>query len=186
MSTATEVTTDELIEKLYSIEGKAEIVDRRIVRMSPSPAGNFPGSAAGAIYASLRLHAKRVGGRAYADNVVFLINLPRRKSFCPDAAYFTRPRSGMKFLNGAPVFAVQVRSETDYAPGAEKQISDKRAEYFAAGTKVMWDIDLVSDEPIRAYRAAAPETPQVFRSGESANAEPAVPGWTFPVDEFYD
>ena len=40
----------------------------------------------------------------------------------------------MKFFQGAPVFAVEVRSEGDYGPRAEREMAAKRADYFAAGT----------------------------------------------------
>ena len=66
-------------------------------------------------------YAKRVGrGRAVGDNKgTFRVNLPQRhcassKSFSPDAAFYTGPRAGMRFFDGAPVFAVEVRSEHDY------------------------------------------------------------------------
>jgi hypothetical protein len=36
------------------------------------------------------------------------------------------------------------------------------------------------------YSAGSPEQPTIFRRGEAANAEPAVPGWTFPVNELFD
>jgi len=29
-------------------------------------------------------------------------------------------------------------------------------------------------------------TPKIYRRGETAEAEPAVPGWKFPVDELFD
>ena len=35
-------------------------------------------------------------------------------------------------------------------------MSDKRADYFAAGTEVVWDVDLQSDDVVRVYRAADP------------------------------
>jgi hypothetical protein len=54
--------------------------------------------------------------------------------------------------------------------------------YFAAGTQVVWDVDLLSDEVIRVYRADAPDIPRVFHRGEIADAEPSLPGWRFPVD----
>ncbi len=62
----------------------------------------------------------------------------------------------------------------------------KRADYFAAGTKVVWDVDLLSDDVVRKYTAESPDKPVVFRRGEQADAEPAVPGWKFPVDELFD
>lgn len=62
----------------------------------------------------------------------------------------------------------------------------KRADYFAAGTLVVWDVDVLRDELIRVYRASDPENPAIYRVGEIAEAEPAVPEWTFPVDELFD
>jgi Uma2 family endonuclease len=126
-----------------------------------------------------------LGGYAYPDNVAFLVDLPNRKSFAPDAA-FSKEAPEMAFGKGAPIFAVEVRSEGDYGPQAEREMATKRADYFAAGTKVVWDVDLLSDDVVRVYRADTPQTPKVYRRGEAAEAEPAVPGWTFPVDELFD
>ena len=184
MSIATDPTTEQLIAELYKIPGKAEIVDGRILMMSPT--GDMPSSAGLAIAVSLRQYAKRFGGRAYMDNAAFLVQLPNRKSFSPDASYYTGPRARMKFLPQAPLFAAEVRSEGDYGPAAERQMAAKRADYFAAGTKVVWDVDLLSDDIVRVYRVDSPEQSRVYRRGDSAEAEPAVPGWTFPVDELFD
>ena len=153
-----------------------------------SPTGFEPGNAAFAISVSLRAFVKRTGasGVAIGDNVGFLTDLPRRKSFCPDAAYHTGPRTGMKFLTEAPAFAVEVRREGEYGHRAERELAAKRADYFAAGTKVVWDVDLLSDDVVRVYRADSPEQPTVYRRSDSAEAEPALPGWKFPVDELFD
>jgi len=160
--------------------GKAEIVDGELVLMSPT--GARPGRAGGAIYASLRRHEKTAGGGfAFPDNVGFIVNLPHRRSFCPDAAFFVGESSGPKFLEGAPIFAVEVRSEEDYGPAAEKRLAAKRADYFAAGTRVVWDVDFMRDELVRSYLAERPEEPRLFRRGETADAEPALPGWSIPV-----
>lgn len=91
----------------------------------------------------------------------------------------------MKFLEGAPVFAAEVRSEDDYGPVAERAIANKRADYFAAGTLVVWDVDLLSNEVIRVYRASDPGKATVYRRTEVAEAEPAVPDWRLPVDELF-
>jgi Uma2 family endonuclease len=62
----------------------------------------------------------------------------------------------------------------------------KRLDYFAAGTKVVWDVDLLSDEIVQVYRAGASDNPTIYRRGEIAEAEPAVPGWTMSVDELFE
>lgn len=186
MSTVTDPQTERLIAELYQVEGKAEIVDGRIVHMSPT--GFEPRQADGAIFVSLHGFVKRAraAGVAFGDNVGFLTDLPNRKSFCPDAAYYTGPRTGMKFPSQAPDFAAEVRSEGDYGPAGEREMAKKRADYFAAGSKVVWDVDLQSEDVIRVYRASSPETPTIYRRGENAEAEPAVPGWTMPVDELFE
>jgi Uma2 family endonuclease len=124
------------------------------------------------------------GGHAVGDNAGFIVDLPHRESFSPDAAWWTGEVT-MKFFEGAPAFAAEVRSENDYGPQAEREIEAKRRDYFAAGTRVVWDVDLLSDEVVRVYRADAPDTPTIYRRGESAEAEPAVPGWRMPVDELF-
>ena len=164
------------IEDLYKVEGKAELVHGEIVHMPPT--GDDPGYAGDEIYVSLREYAKRLKrGRAFADNKGFHVHLPHRESFSPDAAYHVGPRTGMRFLEGAPIFAVEVRSEYDYGPAAERAMAEKRADYFACGTLVVWDVDLLSEEVIKSYKASDPEYPVIFRRGETADAEPAVPGW---------
>jgi Uma2 family endonuclease len=65
-------------------------------------------------------------------------------------------------------------------------MAEKRADYFAAGTKVVWDVDLHSDDVVRVYRATEPDKPTIYRRGEHAEAEPAAPGWTMPVDSLFD
>jgi Uma2 family endonuclease len=101
-------------------------------------------------------------------------------------AFYVGPRSGGKFLEGAPVFAVEVRSEGDYGERAEVRMATKRADYFAAATQVVWDVDVLRGELIRSFRAADPDDPVLFRRGESADAEPALPGFRMPVDDIFE
>ena len=163
--------------------GKAELVKGELVLISPT--GGLPGYAAGEIFASLREYAQRTrNGYAFADNVGFIVDLPERQSFSPDAAFYTGELT-MKFLNGAPVFAVEVRSEGDYGPTAEQEMAQKRADYFAAGTLVVWDVDLIGEDVVRCYKAITPHEPIAYRRGEQAAAEPAVPGWKLAVDRLF-
>lgn len=174
------------IEDLYRVPDnrKAEIVQGKIVLMAPT--GDEPGYAGDEIFVSLREYSKRGhSGRAVGDNKGFKVNLPHRQSFSPDAAFYTGPRTGMRFFEGAPVFAVEVRSEGDYGPKAEAAMAAKRADYFAAGTLVVWDVDLLSEGVVRVYRASAPEQPTTYHRGEVAEAEPAVPGWAMPVNDLF-
>ena len=174
------------IEDLYHVDenGKAEIVNGELVIMGPT--GGLPNRAAGAIYVSLRRYEHHLPtGRAYSDNVGFKVHLPNRESFSPDTAFATGEPT-MKFLEGPPLFAAEVRSENDYGDAAEKEMAKKRADYFAAGTLVVWDVDLVSDHVVRVYRAGDPHKPTVYRREEMAEAEPALPGWKMSVDDLFE
>lgn len=180
MSTHLEAT----IEDLYQVPGKAELVNGEIVHMSPT--GAAPNYAAAEIFVSLRAHARKMGiGLAVPDNAAFRVDLPNRGSFSPDVAYHIGAWTGMKFYEGAPVFAVEVRSEGDYEPRAVRMMAKKRLDYFAAGTLVVWDVDLLSTDIVNVYRASEPEKPTIYRRGDIAEAEPAVPGWTMPVDDLF-
>ena len=175
------------IDDLALVEGKAELVNGEIVHMAPC--GDEPSSAGLNVTLHLKEHQRRTGaGRAYTDNIGYAVDLPRRRSFSPDASYYFGPRNGMRFLSGPPAFAVEVRSEHDYGPRAERDMRQKRADYFSAGTTVVWDVDLRAADPIRKFTAElGPDTPSaVFGWGGVADAEPAVRGWTMPVDDLRD
>lgn len=182
MASATRATLDDLAR--FSGEGKVELVNGELVHMAPT--GGRPGYAGDEIHASLRAHSKQTGeGRAVGDNKGFVVRLAHRESFSPDAAYYIGPDPGMRFYEGAPIFAVEVRSEGDHGPAAEAAMAAKRADYFEAGTLVVWDVDLIGPDVVRVHRASAPDAPTVYRRGERAEAEPAVPGWTMAVDELF-
>lgn len=179
------------IEDLYEVDEKAEIVNGEIIRFMAT--GRLPGYAADEVFVSLRQYAKQQhdGSIAVGDNKAFYVRLPNRTSFSPDAAYYVGPNSGMKFYEGAPVFAVEVRSENDYGLTAEVDMAAKRRDYFAAGTQTVWDVDLLSEQGasvIRKYIAATgADTPAaIFAPSEVADALPALPGWAMPVDDLFE
>ncbi len=172
------------IEDLYRVaeDGKAELIDGEIVLMAPT--GGIPSRTSGEIYVSLREYERRTGrGYAFPDNAGFVVDLPHRGSFSPDAAFHVGPLRGGRFLDGVPIFAAEVRSENDYGEKAEREMAEKRADYFAAGTLVVWDVDVLREHVVRVYRADDPDQPTIYQSGDVAEAEPALPGWTMPVDD---
>ena len=174
------------IEDLYHVpeNGKAELINGELVLIPPT--GRLPNYAAGEVFISLREYALRTKlGHAVTDNAGFIVNLPHRKSFSPSAGFFTNRELDMKFIEGAPLFAVEVRSEDDYGPAAERKLARKISDYFAAGTEVVWDVDLLSEDVVRSYRADNPDKPTVYRRGQSAEAEPALPGWSMSVDDLF-
>ena len=175
------------IDDLYKTEGKAELIGGRIVEYMAT--GDLPGLIAFEIAVALREWSKReMRGIVHADNVGYVVPelSSGRESFCPDASFYDgpRPANRMKFIPGPPTLAVEVRSEGDYGPAAERELAAKRADYFEAGTKVVWDVDTLT-EVIRVYRHDQPELPVNYGRGQYAEAEPAVPGWKVAVDDLF-
>jgi Uma2 family endonuclease len=172
------------IEDLLRTEGKAELIGGRIVHLMPT--GRTPNRIAGRIFRSLDDHAEATGrGEVYTDNMGFTVpELPSgRESFSPDVSYYVGPfpANSMRFIEGPPTFAVEVRSENDHGPAGERAMAAKRADYFAAGTLAVWDVDPDAGL-IHAYHATDPEHPVTFARGQEADAGPAVPGWRVAVD----
>jgi Uma2 family endonuclease len=184
MSTAAQRAT---LDDLYRFPGKAELIGGRIVELMAT--GRRPNRVALRIVRGLDDYAQARGvGEAYTDNMGFAIpRLPSgRESFSPDASYYDGPfpANEMRFIEGPPTFAVEVRSEGDYGDAAEVEMVAKRADYFAAGTVVVWDVDPVA-ETIACYRAASPTQPVLFQRGDVADAEPGVPGWRINVADVF-
>ena len=169
------------LDDLMRTEGKAELIAGRIVVRRLL--GCLPGVLVGRILRRLADYADVCGGEVYSSTLVFAVAelLSGRESFSPDCSYFTGrlPANRMKFIDGPPDFAVEVRSEGDYSFAAEQEMAAKRADYFEAGTLVVWDVDPVA-KTVRKFNADG--TDQLFTEQDTANAEPAAPGWALPLD----
>ena len=175
------------LDDLHRVEGKAELISGRIVHLMPT--GYKPNRVAGVIYRSLDDHAMAAGrGVAFTDNMGFAVPelSSGRQSFSPDSSYYIGPlpQDDMDFVEGPPTLAVEVRSKSDYGASAEAKMAAKWADYFEAGTKVVWDVDPEA-QLIRSYWSPTPDQPTVFSAGQIADAEPAVPGWRLPVDRVF-
>ncbi|HEV3237280.1 MAG TPA: Uma2 family endonuclease [Gemmataceae bacterium] len=171
-------------DDLYRTEGKAELIGGRIVQFMAS--GHLPSRVASRIYRRLDEYAEaRNKGHAYGDGIGFAVAelTSGRESFSPDASFYDGPLPAnlMRFIEGPPKLAVEVRSEFDYSPSADLEMQAKRADYFEAGTQVVWDVDPKA-ECIHVYRADKPDQAVTYRRGAAAEAEPAVPGWRVSVD----
>jgi Uma2 family endonuclease len=169
------------LDDLMRTEGKAELIGGRIVTFMAT--GDLPNEIAGRIYRKLADYADVRGGHVRTDGIGYRVTelFSGRESFSPDCSYFTGrlPANRMKFIDGPPDFAVEVRSEGDYGTAAEFEMAAKRADYFEAGTLVVWDVDPVA-KTVRKYSVDG--TNQLFTELGTANAEPAAPGWSLPLD----
>jgi Uma2 family endonuclease len=91
------------------------------------------------------------------------------------------PENREDFLPEPPVFAVEIRSKDDHGIQAESRLKAKRDDYFQAGTKGVWDVDMTSETPVRLYLAEQNEDGIGFPHGEQAHAEPYLPGWRLNI-----
>ena len=171
------------LDDLMRYDGIAELISGVIVPKMGT--GSRPARVGGRIYRFLDDYAVATGrGVAHPDGCTFAVPelSSRRESFVPDASYYSgpMPANDMGFIDGAPDLAVEVRSEHDHGPKPERVMAEKRADYFEAGTLVVWDVDPVANT-VRAYAADAPESPRVFAATDTADAEPHLPGWRLPL-----
>ena len=169
---------------LKRVKGKSELVAGRIVVYPPMVVGQA--LVAQRIAFNLYDHAEATGvGESGTRSLGYVVPRLRsgRESFCADATYYTgpRPTDPRGFMPGPPTLAVEVRGADEDGPAAEQTRVDKRADYFEAGTLVIWDVN-PWEGWIGCYRASAPFAPQRFGTGDTADAEPAVPGWRLSVD----
>jgi Uma2 family endonuclease len=186
-ATSPTILARQTLDDLAREPGKAELIGGRIVHLMPT--GLRPNFVAVRILRSLADYVDTIGqGVALMDNMGFAVpELPSgRESFSPDVAYYSGPFSldDMRFIQGAPTLAVEVRSEGDYGPAAERSLLAKRSDYFASGTVVVWDVDPKAD-CVHSYRSESPDRPTTFPRGQVADAEPALPGWRIEVDRIF-
>ena len=175
------------LDDLQVVEGKAELIAGKVVPLMPT--GHRPNQIAGEIFVSLKAQVRAMGrGVAYTDNMGFAVSeLPSgRQSFSPDVSYYdgALPTDEMDFVKGPPTFAVEVRSKGDYGDSAEAEMAARRADYFLAGTLVVWDVDPRS-RCVRVYRSDTPEQPDLFLEGQQADASAALPGWSMAVADLF-
>lgn len=181
------VPTTFTIDDLHRIEGRAELIGGRIVRLPMF--GVLPARIVGRLALSLDRHAEQTGrGEMLTSTVAYTFPALRsgRQSFCAAVSFYhgPPPPDPMGFLEGPPTFAVEVRTLGEFGPAADRDYAAKRADYFEAGTLVVWDVDPIA-EVIRSYRHDRPDTPITFTRGQVADAEPVVPSWRVEVDSLF-
>jgi Uma2 family endonuclease len=167
-------------EDLEQVDGLAEIVNGEIMQLPPK---DFRHTRA-AMYISdvlVEYEARTQLGLAFVTGQHYPVLLPHRLSFCPDVSFYEPLKVG-KSDSGGLVFVVEIRSAGDYGLPAERARAAKRADYFAVGTKVVWDVDIRQEGWIRSYRSEEPMSPLVFKRGDHAHAEPALINWSLSVN----
>lgn len=182
------IQTAATLDDLMRFDGKAELISGRIVPIMPS--GYLHGKLAKRITRSLDDYTLAGAlGEAIQDGTAYGFDKPLpsgRQSISPDVSYYTGPppKNLTGYIRGFPIFAVEVRSENDYGPAADREYEEKRTDYFTAGTEIVWDVD-PDAKTITAYKAGDPAQPIEFGLGDTADAEPVLPGWRLNVTDLF-
>jgi hypothetical protein len=162
---------------LMRVEGRAELVKGEIVLFRPLYYGEA--TIVGNVFDSLRTHQRRSFGDVHTTTLVYALpdHPSGRQSISPAFSWYhgPLPENDMGPIIGPPTFAGEFSEQMNPA---------RLADYFEAGTRVIWEV-FVREKRIRKY---TPDrvAPTVFDLGGVADAEPAIPGWRITVDAVFE
>jgi Uma2 family endonuclease len=187
MSTASVPADDRIItgEELARMGdlGRCELVDGRIVRMSPTgyrhgdieariaeALGTFvrPRKLGRVLTGEVGLYTRRNPDRVRGADVLFITN-----------ATYERRTPGMAYLDVAPELVVEVLSPDDRAV----EVNQKLREYFAIGVRQVWVADPEACS-VSAYRS--PTDVSEFRETDRLSGGDVLPGFDVAVFALFE
>lgn len=163
--------------------GRCELIDGRIVRMSPTnyEHGGVEVNLASLLRAFVR---PRKLGRVLAGEVgVYTRRNPDRVRgadvvFISKEAYARRTR-GMAFLDVAPELVVEVLSPEDRA----MDVTQKLREYFGIGVRLVWLVDPAA-QVVSVYHSLSDVRER--KEGDRLSGDDVLPGFEVPVAEIFE
>lgn len=181
-SQSTHLTANDLLNMPPS-EGKFELIDGELTRMSPT--GDGHGSVASEFSGFLApfVRENRLG-RSYAAETGFIISTDPDTVLAPDAAFVKadrlagRSRNAVGFIRGAPDLAVEVISPSDTVVAVEEKV----ARYLEAGTSVVIVLN-PARQTATVYRA--PNSVEIFKQSDQLTIPDLLPGLVIPLSEVF-
>jgi Uma2 family endonuclease len=180
MSETTRLVTAEELERFPHDDRRYELVEGRVVRMTP--VGYAHSRVVARLLSMLERHVREAHLGVAATELGFRLRSNPDTVRAPDIAFIRRERipsiDPKGFWHGPPDLAAEVRSPAETAPG----IRSKAAEYLAAGVRLVLAID-PEQQTVTVYRRAT--APTVLRSGERLDLDEVVAGFHCDVTEIF-
>ncbi|MBI2567585.1 MAG: Uma2 family endonuclease [Candidatus Schekmanbacteria bacterium] len=173
------ITADEL-ERIAHRHGRSELVDGRIIEMSPTGAkhGDVEGAAYLLLHTFVRKHQL---GKVQCGEVG--CKLPNGRVRAPDVLFIRAeriPSSGSPkgFWPFAPDLAVEIVSASETA----SEVRDEANEWIAAGSRAVWIVDPAT-RTVTVFQLA--QVPRILATGESLEGGDVLPGFACTVAEIF-
>ncbi len=191
MSTERALTVDEFERIAPFIDGRSELVDGRLRVMSPT--GLLHGILGARIVAALEIYLDEHPdlGEAAGAETGFRVADPRRPVMAPDAAFVRADRLPevsegpikrddpiVRFMNGPPDLAVEVRSPDDSA----NEMREKARAWLAVGAREVWLVD-GQHETVQAHRPD--QRPVALAKGDTLTAPDVLPSFSLPLADLF-
>jgi Uma2 family endonuclease len=174
------VTAREL-ERMPEDDFRYELVDGRLIRMSPT--GGLHGLVTAGLLVRLSQHATAYRLGVAVTEVGFILSTDPDTVRAPDVAFVRReriPASGVPrgFWMGPPDLAVEVVSPDDRLG----EIAAKVDEYLSSGVALVWVVD--ADHHTVTVHSDRASTVTLGEE-ETLDAAAVLPGFTCPVSEIF-
>ena len=174
-SPARPVTAEELFQ--YPDPKHYELV-RGVPRVCEPP-GGLHGRIAARIVSRLDAHVERHGLGTVLVEAGYVLRRGPDTVRGPDVSFVSLARLAPdripeQFIPGAPDLAVEILSLSSRWSEVEERIAD----YFPAGSRMVWVVDAVGRRAIVRYSNRPPRT---LVAGDTLDGEDVVPGFTLPV-----
>ncbi|HSI36636.1 MAG: Uma2 family endonuclease [Phycisphaerae bacterium] len=175
-------TIQDVVDFNARTERLCELVDGTLVEKAPS----FRKSViAGAIAAAIRSCAIS-GNFGLVSGASGPMNLCDGLVRMPDVAFTAWARVPGRQVPTQPVprlapdLAVEVLSPSN----TRREMERKRREYFQAGARLVWIVDLDA-RTVDVYVPAAPDAPRTMGVGDSLDGGEVLPGFALPLAELF-
>lgn len=184
-----EITADELMS-WPDDEWQYEIVDGRLVRMSPT--GLEHSDVTGDLYTSIRVVARRLGGLVTLPDTGFrFFRLDGRELLLvPDVAYLGPERVAQlpargsvarsRYVNVLPDLAIEVASPDQHRP----EMAAKAQLFLECGVQLVWVV-WSRYKQVDIWRAGDAQPAATLSVSDNLDGEEILPGFTLPLAHLF-